>query len=631
MGKRSGNIIISFISLITVFFCFASAAPVSAAAVTGATTNDTFASKQWYLESIHAREGWNAATGSKDVIVAVIDSGVDIEHPDIKANIWSNPSEIAGNHKDDDGDGYVDDMHGWNFIKTSNDVKPIHQADGLHEAWLHGTAVASLIAAVGNNDIGISGVAWNAKIMPLVALGSDGYGQDQDIVDAIHYAVAHGADVINLSFVGADFDTGLDQAIGEATSQGVLVVSAAGNSESTKGDNMDLTPGYPACDKGAAGRGSLTVSALTRGGQRAPYANYGACVDVSAPGEDLFAARPSYDPQTKQPAAGYIDDLTGTSVAAPLVSGLAVLLKSKHPSWTADELAQRIIETSDPLKDLPAEMRGKLGRGQINVARALQDDDAARRLGPVFLEASAAGQSPEIRILSEDGHELNRFYVGDTGDLRGVRASFIRWTGNRNPEIAVSMIGDQGGAWRIYRTDGVLVAAGDLGGNIRGGLYLASQDLDYSGHDTLFLGEADGNRAWLVSAGAPTPVEFVPFAFTGTRGVSGLSIMRPVAAFLVAQRFGDGQTAIVGSGGSTLAAGKIGLKSGVQGWLTRRAQDKQGRQAYDIVSTDGRLVFVNDAVGLKIAKDPVQISRWTQIPDGEIRSGGWKYFEAWPR
>lgn len=572
------------------------------------------------------------ATGSGSVIVAVIDSGMDPEHPDIKPNLWTNAGEIPDNGKDDDGDGYVDDVHGWNYVNKSNDVRPVYAADGLREAWLHGTVVASLIAAAGNNDIGISGVAWNAKIMPLAALGSDGYGRDDDIVEAIRYAVAHGADIINLSFVGADFDANLERAVNEATAQGVLVVSAAGNSEKKVGDNLDLSPGYPACDKGAAGRGTLTVSALTRSGQRAPYANYGKCVDVSAPGENLFAARPSYDSATDQPAAGYVDNLTGTSVAAPLVSGLAVLLKSQHPEWKADELAQRILETADPLDDLPAELKGKMGSGQINAVRALADDAGSQALGPSYLEAAGAGQAPEVRVMAHDGTELYRFAVGETGDRRGVRASFVRWSGSRKPEIAVSMIGDQTGAWRVYRSDGVLVAAGTLGQGIKGGLNLAAQDLDAMGADTLFLGEADGQRAWLVSAKEQIPVVFEPFGSSNTHGISALSVARPMLSFLVVSRYDDGQMAIVGKNGQKLAWGQIGNKNAPKnGWQSRRATDGQGGQAFDILSVDGRLVFVNDASGLKLSKAPVKYTRWVQIPDGEPQPGGWKYFEAWPR
>lgn len=603
----------------------------AAAAAEPVATNDTFGSKQWYLDAIRAREGWNVSTGSRDVVVAVIDSGVDIAHPDLKGNIWANPNETAGNGADDDGNGFVDDVNGWNFVSDSADVRPVPSADGLVEAWIHGTVVASLIAAGGNDDIGISGVAWKARLMPLVVLGSDGYGRDEDIIRAIRYAVAHGADIINLSLVGYSYNGELDRAVREATSQGVLVVSAAGNSENDPaGEDMDGIPGYPACDKGAAGRGAITVTALTRTDRKAPYANFGTCVDVSAPGADLFAARPATDPfHPEQIVAGYAGELTGTSIAAPLVSGLAALLKAKHPSWQAPEIAERIIKTSDPVTD--PDYPGMIGRGRINVERALEDDAPARRLGPLYLEAADAGRPPEIRVLTAEGAELHRFPVGEAGDKRGVRASFLRWQGNAEPDIAISMIGDDRGAWRIYRPDGQLIAAGEQGPGVRGGLALAAQDLDMNARDTLLLGEADGRRAWLVSADAPSPREIQPFHASSSRGIAALSVTRPTPSFLISPKYGEREIVIVGQGGSSLAEATAKLPSGVGGWLSRRAERKGGGAVYDLVSPDGRLVFVNDASGLSLTKDAISITRWAQEPEGEVVNKGWRFYESWPR
>lgn len=615
------------------FLCGQAAAASTAGRV---EINDTFAAKEWHLDAIHAQEGWAITTGTRDVVVAVIDSGVDITHPDLKENIWTNPDEIAGNKKDDDHDGFVDDVHGWNFVTDSPDVRPIGGPDADPQAWIHGTAVASLIAARGNNDLGIAGVAWRARIMPLVALDADGTGRDDAIIRSIAFAVAHGADIINLSLVGYDYDEGLDRAIREAASQGVLVVSAAGNSDDrAAGEDMDKLPGFPACDKGVDGRGSLTVTAIDRNDRKADYANYGTCVDVSAPGADLFAARPETDPDGSGPTAGYIGKLNGTSAAAPLVTGLAVLLKTEHPFWTGTEIAKRITETADPVDAQNPAYAGKMGSGRINVARALAQDDATRSYGPLFLEGADVGQPPYVRVFTEDGTMLAMFPVADLGDRRGVRAAFIRWTDAQAgqpavPDIAVSMIGDPTGAWRIFRMDGLLTAAGVLGSGIRGGVTLAAQDIVSTGADMLFLGEALGSRAWYESRTGAEEM-FIPFLGSSSEGVSALSVSRPVPSFFITSRTGDHQVTVVGEHGIRLAEGQIAASSTNEVWTNRRAMREGGGTVYDVSSSAGHVAFVNDASGLHATDESITVHHWVQVPQGDVVHPGWRYYETWPR
>jgi len=594
--------------------------------------NDTFGSKEWHLDAIQAREGWNSTTGSSDVIVAVIDSGVDIDHPDLKSNIWTNLDEIPNNGKDDDGDGYMDDIHGWSFVNANNNVRPMVSADGLEEAFIHGTVVASLIAAHGNNDIGISGVAWRARIMPLVVLGTDGAGRDTDIAKAIRYAIAHGADVINLSFVGYEKEESLAQVIREATSQGVLVVSAAGNGETIQGENLDLTAGFPACDKGAAGKGSITVTSVNAYGLKAPYANFGSCVDISAPGENLYAARPSYDmTDSKKLAPGYRGDLSGTSVAAPLVSGLAVLLKSAHPDWSSEEIAQRIIETAESVDEQNPGFAGKIGRGRINVAKALAEDISGAPKAPFFIEGADRGFAPHVRISDAAGKTIQEFSVGGAGDRRGLRTSFLHWTKGRLPEIAVTTIGDTSGKWSIYRWDGLLLAAGTVGSNVKGGLHIAAQDIDADGADELLFTEASGSRMWMLSAANQKPLEISPFAQKVQDGIAAVSVTRPRPAFLVSSKGSDRQIVIIGIGGAAIAQGPVekGLKT--TGWSVRRATRRGGGMAYEFISQKGKLVLINDGAGLSPTTAPVEITHWTQVPEGQVLHTGWRYYETWPR
>ncbi len=597
------------------------------------TTNDTFLSKQWYLDSIHAREGWTVTTGTRDVVVAVVDSGVDIDHDDLKDNIWNNTAEIAGNGKDDDHDGYIDDVHGWNFVSNTGNVHPSSTPDGVEEAWIHGTVVSSLIAGVGNNGIGITGVAWRARIMPLVVLDADGYGKDDQLIGAIRYAVAHGADIINLSLVGYDYDAALADAIREATAQGVLVVSAAGNSDAGDGENLDVKPGYPACNKGVANMGELTVTAIDQVNKRVPKANFGSCVDVSAPGGGMFAARPTHDMQNiKRVVAGYIGDLNGTSVAAPLVSGLAVLLKAEHPTWRGPQLAKRIIDTADSIDSVDPAMAGKMGKGRINVARALAKDDASARLGPLSLEGSAPGNQPMVRVKDENGHVISRFAVGSTGDLRGVRATFVRWQQDVQPDIAVTMIGDRFGAWQVYRPDGLLIAAGSLGSDVSGGALIAAEDLEIKGQDTLLFGEANGRRAWMVSPGQTSARVFYPFSATGTSGISVVSMTKPVPSFFIGTAKGGSVVSVIGNGPRKLYGSNVASFGTSATFRTIRRGERNGDSAIFQIQSDAKTVtFAITSGGIAESAKPLSVTRWTQIPSGEQREAGWWFYQLWPR
>jgi subtilisin family serine protease len=278
------------------------------------TPDDTFYSRQWYLPQIGAPRAWDRTTGSPVVVVAVIDTAMDIDHEDLKDNIWMNAKEIFGNGADDDGNGYVDDVHGWNFTNNSNDVRP-HGAGATEHGYIHATLVASLIAAKGNNATGIAGVAWNARIMPLVALDAEGGGSTADVGRAIRYAADNGASIINLSLEGYADASEVDDALVYARSKGVLTVSAAGNAEVPEGIDLDKVRVYPACLSLDAQYGTIGVGSTDVFDERAYYANYGSCIQVSAPGDDLFGAKPSYGAagtSSTQAVSGYGGGYSGT-------------------------------------------------------------------------------------------------------------------------------------------------------------------------------------------------------------------------------------------------------------------------------------------------------------------------------
>ncbi|MBS0152544.1 MAG: S8 family serine peptidase [Nitrospira sp.] len=247
---------------------------------------------------IDAPEAWDISTGSSNVVIAVIDSGIAYDHPDLAPNIWTNPREIAGDGIDNDGNGLVDDVHGWDFLMNDNDpMDPIDLNPGGNPG--HGTHVAGIIAGAGNNGSGITGVMWTAKLMALKAGGVNGSLSTAAIVSAIHYGIANGARVINLSFTAAECSQALYDAVSAANAAGVLLVAAAGNEET---DN-DNAPSFPAnfgspsvCDgqQKAALPNVIAVAATDANDRLISLSNFGSTtVHVAAPGVRINSTKPT--------------------------------------------------------------------------------------------------------------------------------------------------------------------------------------------------------------------------------------------------------------------------------------------------------------------------------------------------
>jgi subtilisin family serine protease len=278
--------------------------------------------------------------------VAVVDTGVEYKHPDLAANIWTNPNDPV-NGKDDDGDGFVDDVHGADFI--NGDADPNDDSG-------HGTHVAGIIGARGDNAIGTVGVNWNVRIMALKFLDQNGDGNTADAAQAIAYAVDHGAKVINASWGGTAFSQTLYQAVANASDSGVLFVSAAGND----GANGDIAPDYPA---GFNLPNVISVAATDRNDRLLDFSNYGRrTVQLGAPGDEIDSTvPPSVD------ASGYTE-FSGTSMAAPFVSGAAALYLSRWPDSSVGLVREALLRTTVPVPSLA----GKTSTGgRLDVARAL--------------------------------------------------------------------------------------------------------------------------------------------------------------------------------------------------------------------------------------------------------------------
>ena len=324
--------------------------------------NDPSYNSQTALDQINIDEAWSKSKG-EGVIVAVIDTGVDYTHKDLVNNIWLNSDEIADNGKDDDKNGYIDDVHGWDFVKRAggscifgedcrgrdNDPSDING---------HGTHVAGIIAAEQNNEFGISGVAPRAKIMPLRAAYSVGYSaflKSSDVAEAIEYAIRNGADVVNMSFAGSKLGV-LADVVDRAQELGVVMVAAAGNS----GSDSKTFP--------AALDNVIAVGSVDATGNQASYSNYGDWVDIMAPGSNILSLSPGDDLMRK----------TGTSMSAPLVAGVAALVisKSKELNLNPDQVRERIINSSIS-NDSPSLVTASTRANQLNadIQYPLQVDD----------------------------------------------------------------------------------------------------------------------------------------------------------------------------------------------------------------------------------------------------------------
>lgn len=328
------------------------------------TPNDTFFGELWGLRNIgqtvnwdlgtsdadiDAPEAWDIQTGSSSVIIAVIDTGVYYTHPDLSANIWTNSGEIAGNGLDDDSNGYIDDIRGWDFWNGDNSV--YDDSDGDY----HGTHVAGTIAAVGNNSTGVVGVCWTAKIMPLKFIGPF-FGFTSDAILAIEYAIDKGANIMSNSWGGGAFSQALKDAIDAAGTAGILFVAAAGND----GSDNDADPAYPAS---YTSDNIIAVAATDNDDRLASFSNYGeTSVDVGAPGVEIYSTFP---PDLGLGSYYYLD---GTSMATPHVSGLAGLLKAQFTSLDDAGLKGRILATVDAISSLSDK---SVTGGRINAFSAL--------------------------------------------------------------------------------------------------------------------------------------------------------------------------------------------------------------------------------------------------------------------
>ena len=384
--------------------------------------NDSLFTQQWSLMNtgafgtgkpgadISATRAWDLTTGSSDMVVAVIDTGVDLSHADLAPNAWVNSHEVPNNGADDDNNGYVDDKNGWNFVSN----RPVTYENSSTD-W-HGTHVSGAIGAAGNNGIGVTGVAWRVKVMSLKFIGAS-TGNTADAVKAINYVMEQkkrgvNVRVINSSWGGTTASTSLKSAISSAGSAGILFVCAAGNGGSDQsGDDLADAPYYPAAWS-AEISSIIAVAAVDYTDSYASFSNYGYnTVQVGAPGVNTYSTTPD----------GQYGYGLGTSMATPHVSGVAALLFSREPGLSPSQARQRIVSTADPLPTL-AGLVGSSGR--VNAYNVLTNTK------------QQAPRQPAIGYMSTDKKKVKvdgiGFVKGESViEVNGVPLPKVKYDGSR--------------------------------------------------------------------------------------------------------------------------------------------------------------------------------------------------------
>jgi len=396
--------------------------------------NDTeFQLQASMWNQINAPAAWDIATGSRQVTVAIIDTGVDIEHEDLRDNIWRNPGEVEANGIDDDRNGYVDDIHGWNFVENNNDVRTsvTGPLTDDREAINHGTIVAGLIGAKGDNGRNGVGVNWEVRIMPIRAIANDGSGSFYDVGRALEYAMQNGAKVVSMSFVGTSFNEDLMQTMRRAYERGVVIVTAAGNDAQLGAGNLDEEPRYPICyDRKDSANWILGVTSVNSFDILSSFSDFGGCVDISAPGEQIFSTE-RYAPEYGYSRA-FGGAWRGTSFAVPLVAGAAALLASYRPDLGPNEIIQMLLDTSDSLNSANAGKSSLMGRGRLNIGRALT---LAAETAPMVYDFQSLYYAEGNKIWKYSLSEATREVVSAFSDATIVDLIAVDIDNDSSPEL----------------------------------------------------------------------------------------------------------------------------------------------------------------------------------------------------
>jgi hypothetical protein len=501
--------------------------------------NDYYINNQWYLKRIRADRAWSLVHDSPEMVVAVIDSGVQISHPDLKNNIWVNKKEIAGNGRDDDKNGFVDDINGWDFVNNVADPAPKFKLGYSADGVVHGTVIAGVLAASGDNRTGVAGVTWSAQIMPLKALDDRGLTDTVKVVAAINYAVAQKVNVINLSFIGANYSRSLEEAIRRAYQAGIVVVAAGGN-ELGQGFGQSLTdkPMYPVCLDGSATENMVIgVAATDSLDRKANFSGYGNCIDIAAPGIGIYSTS-VYAPKQNKAGAEF-DQLydgywSGTSLAVPMVSGAVALIAQINPLLRPDQIKALLLESVDKTSLINDSYADRIGTGRLNlyaaVAKALMtigkhknDLLLSDRSGnlyqwPVNAEAKKLAKLPvtenkiwslgnsfvtstrnKLKIIDSAGKTVKEWTAFEDAKASSLAVAVANVNADQALEIITAVnVGGLAPEIRIFDQNGKLLNKFlAYQANFRGGVNLAAGDIDNLGRAQIVTVPAGAGSAHL--------------------------------------------------------------------------------------------------------------------------------------
>ena len=431
------------------------------------TPNDPSLSTQWHLSAIGAASAWNYFSSGSSIVVAIVDDAVETTHSDLSGNIWVNPGEIADNGIDDDGNGYIDDINGWDLADNDNNPNP--SSIGLD----HGTHVAGIVSAVSNNGTGIASMGYSCKLMCIKSTNvpiSVTYGYE-----GIIYAANNNADVINLSWGGSYSSITAENVINYALAKNCIIVAAAGN------DNVN-TPFYPADFDGV-----IAVAATNSSNQKASFSNYGSWVDISAPGENIYST-------TVGNSYGY---KSGTSMASPLVAGLVGLMRSLNPGMPPEDVKNCLFSTAVNIDASNPAYVGSLGAGRIDAAAAMACVNSSLDNAPVAnFSASNTNIQEGVNVTFTDLSTYNptswswSFPGGTPSSFNGQNPPEIQYNTPGSYDVTL-VTSNANGTDAETKTDYITVAAAS------GGCYSINLPTPAGWSTTNYYTGINGSDGWI--------------------------------------------------------------------------------------------------------------------------------------